>query len=340
VDDVLQAEYDATVERGSSLIGRMLNGADYGTRHAAAREAVAWLDETDNLNGITHRLSSAGNFDEAQFLSDPMSPDSLTSRMFDAVGRSVQINPHEDLGLLMDGVDPVDAATIGGQMHRTGPLRTRPRHEEAPVVECRTCEAGRAQERREERERRRREEEERERREEEARRAARRDGTMDPTEIRSQDDVAAEGRYDGTVFRGDNRTPAEIAAAGGFAGPAPGTDASLREHMAAGRPASAWISTTKDPGIGTFYGHNPWAVGNSSQSWMAEGGYVYRMDGVGGVDVDAVFGGARGNQEVAFSNPISWSHVQAYARVEPQTNFPGYPSAPLVWVDNPAYAGQ
>lgn len=135
------AEYEQMLSRTDGLIDRMMNGPDFASRHLAAREAVALMDSTNRFQGLSERLQAAGHHAEARSLYDYGNPEALTSRLNNAVGRSVQTNPHEDLRLLADGIDPTAAAGIvDGRRTSMRPRGGRPSpFRDKQKTKCKSC---------------------------------------------------------------------------------------------------------------------------------------------------------------------------------------------------------
>ncbi len=139
--DPLTEEYQRVLDRADSLVGRMMDGATFAGRQVAAREAKAWMVETNEFAGLSERLWRADRTPEAMSLYDLTSPDSVSMRLSTAMGRSIQTDPHEDLGLAMDAVDPTLGAAIPTRPGlRTSLRRPKPAPAEpAPLTRCQTC---------------------------------------------------------------------------------------------------------------------------------------------------------------------------------------------------------
>ena len=139
--DPLTDEYEGVLDQADGLIGRMMDGATFADRQVAAREAGAWLNETDNFAGLSERLWRADRTPEAMSLYDLTSPDSVSMRLSTAIGRSIQTDPYADLGLPMDQVDPTAAGIPTFRPPLTSLRRHPPRRvpAEPPAPVCQTC---------------------------------------------------------------------------------------------------------------------------------------------------------------------------------------------------------
>lgn len=144
-----------------------------------------------------------------------------------------------------------------------------------------------------------------------------------------------------TVYHGTDKVSPEVALSKGL--PARGTDWRLKEHAepnAAAKKNSAFRGTTQvvaDP-----------ISGNGAAYWADKGGWVYRIEGVGGWDVNAQLNGRianplgyRGNlmsaeAEIAIPAQVPAQFIKAYGNVQQDSQGRLFVRD---WVPNPGFVG-